>query len=668
MKCFKSIVILAGVLILIVPMFSFAGEAKESEETEGYSVIKLEEIVVTATKTEKKVAEVPQAVTVIDSEDLKITNAQYMNDALRYTPGLSIHEYVPSGFAPTVQIRGLSYNFIDTTTLLIDGIPLNTTGGGFILSMNNIPVESIERVGIARGPLSALYGRSSLGGVINIITKKGTEVPETTASAHWGSWDLQNYAGSTRGKMGSIGYHLSYNKRRGDGYVDHSEFDDDYFLANLNFELTENTELLVMFNLSDIDEDISQAQTYEQMKQDDKKNDFNPEDCLKVQQNFYAAKLRHKFTDNVELINNFYFNDMPTYDYISGDFDLTVPRDAIGDELQMNWKERWGSISNTLTLGAEIRRETWDAIYYWGGSLWSEFYDTTKIYSGYIQNEFHPIEPLSISFALRYDYFDFEHDDRQDDAKDINPNLDAWSPKFGVSYEIIDNINLYGSIGRAFRPPKCSYLVYNPKLDPEYAWTYEIGAKMRFFDRLQIDTAFYWYDIDDQVVTNPDPNTWVDPNVPVYINAGKSRIKGIELAADYRILKGLHIYASIDLSDPEYRSFETSSGDFSGKDIPQTVQERYKAGIRYLSDFGLSTSLDFFHHRNDWIDSANTVKNDSYSVVNLSLNYIYKRVSFDFKVNNLLDEEYAEYAYMSAEPMYYPNPTLNVYGGVSFHF
>ena len=59
MKGFKLIVILAGgVLILIVPMFSFAGEVKESEETEGYSVIKLEEIVVTGTKTEKKVAEV----------------------------------------------------------------------------------------------------------------------------------------------------------------------------------------------------------------------------------------------------------------------------------------------------------------------------------------------------------------------------------------------------------------------------------------------------------------------------------------------------------------------------------------------------------------------------------------------------------------------------------
>jgi len=141
--------------------------------------MQMNEVVVTATKTEQKPEDVTQSVTVITADDIKKSGATNVGDILSTTPGATVTNYGPLGALQSIELRGSSYQQV---LVLLNGMRLNSgSAGGFDLSELPVSLDSIERIEIVRGPASALYGSDAMGGVINIITKKPTK-PATTLS------------------------------------------------------------------------------------------------------------------------------------------------------------------------------------------------------------------------------------------------------------------------------------------------------------------------------------------------------------------------------------------------------------------------------------------------------------------------------------------------------
>jgi iron complex outermembrane recepter protein len=150
------------VLCLLGPGMGFA-EDSQSE------MMQLEEVVVTATRTEKVLEDAPASVSVITQEDLAKQNVKTLDEALRVTPGLYAKR--TKGMmdsTSSIAIRGFRGD--QYTLVLIDGLPVNDayTGG---LEWGTLPITNIERIEVVRGPASALYGGNAMGGVINVITK-----------------------------------------------------------------------------------------------------------------------------------------------------------------------------------------------------------------------------------------------------------------------------------------------------------------------------------------------------------------------------------------------------------------------------------------------------------------------------------------------------------------
>ena len=141
----------------------------EVAKTGGTPAVVMDEVVVTATRTEKKVDDAPANVTVITKEEMKKRNISTVDDALRYEAGLYLDRR--KGMLDTkacVSMRGLPGD--ERSLVLLNGVPMND-GFASQVPLNQMNIDDVERIEVIRGPGSALYGGNAMGGVINIITK-----------------------------------------------------------------------------------------------------------------------------------------------------------------------------------------------------------------------------------------------------------------------------------------------------------------------------------------------------------------------------------------------------------------------------------------------------------------------------------------------------------------
>ena len=197
-------------LLLMVPHHAGA-------EQTATDVMRMDDIVVTATKTEKNIADAPGSITVIDQVDLQKKDIQTVDDALSSIPGVFVKR--TKGLmdsTASVMLRG--FNNDQYTLVLLDGQPLNDayTGG---IEWGSVPVSNIQRIEVIRGAASALYGGNAMGGVINIITQTPQEL-ELLASAGYGSNDTWRYRLSAGDRFGDrLSVRLGYEAESTDGYV-----------------------------------------------------------------------------------------------------------------------------------------------------------------------------------------------------------------------------------------------------------------------------------------------------------------------------------------------------------------------------------------------------------------------------------------------------------------
>lgn len=173
----------------------------------------LQDVVITANRLPTKISDVIADVTVIDRETLDLAGSSSLVDILSQQPGVQISRNGSYRSSSGVFLRGASSS---QTIVLVDGVRVGSATSG-AASLENIPLERIERIEILRGAASALYGPDAVGGVIQIFTRSATARP--TYSAHVGAGNVgQVQAGAAvRGTQGELAYSLGVSTERGDG-------------------------------------------------------------------------------------------------------------------------------------------------------------------------------------------------------------------------------------------------------------------------------------------------------------------------------------------------------------------------------------------------------------------------------------------------------------------
>lgn len=152
----------------------------------------------------------------ITEEEIEKQSPNSLAEVLRGLPGFAINDV---GFGADIH-TGTYYrgNSINQSVFLLNGRPINTNVNIYhgATDLNSIPVGSIERVELSSGTSSTLYGSEAFGGVVNIITKQGQEIPRFNGLVEYGSFDQSNYRANYGGSFGSLKLNLGYEEYSAD--------------------------------------------------------------------------------------------------------------------------------------------------------------------------------------------------------------------------------------------------------------------------------------------------------------------------------------------------------------------------------------------------------------------------------------------------------------------
>jgi vitamin B12 transporter len=193
--------LLAAAVLLAAPFICRAQDATSTALSN--SEAETQRIVVSATRIETPVNEIGSSVTLIPAEEIERNQRRTLPDVLQTVPGLNIVQTGGPGGKTSVFMRGSNSNH---TKVIIDGIDANDPSQDGVFDFGQVLTSDIERVEVLRGPQSGLYGSDAIGGVVNIVTKKGEGPPQFTGRLEGGSFGTFNQSASVRGSVSRFNY------------------------------------------------------------------------------------------------------------------------------------------------------------------------------------------------------------------------------------------------------------------------------------------------------------------------------------------------------------------------------------------------------------------------------------------------------------------------------
>ena len=182
----------------------------------GEDAVPLETMVITANRTETKEKEVGSSLTVITADEIQKRQVLTVAEALRLVPGIDVINSGGLGRMTNVYSRGANAG---QTLVLVDMVEMNdpaSANGAFDFA--NLMVDNIDRIEVLRGGESSLYGSDAIGGVINIITKKGKGGPKFTLSGQGGTYNTFKTIGTASGQVKDVNYALSASETQTHGF------------------------------------------------------------------------------------------------------------------------------------------------------------------------------------------------------------------------------------------------------------------------------------------------------------------------------------------------------------------------------------------------------------------------------------------------------------------
>jgi len=538
----------AALVLTILSALSSASLAGEDQKT----VPPLRhEIVVTATRLETPRREVASAMTVIPVETLLRTGKLTLAEALADVPGLAALQYGGTGGTVSVSIRGANS---EHTLVLLDGVELNDPiNPSRSADLAHITLDQVERVEVLRGPQGPLYGSDALGGVINIITRKGEGRPRFNFAASGGSLRTVTGGLGVGGASGRVSFSagLSYHGTEGvsaaDSALDGNSERDGY--RNLGFSGRADVDLG-----RGADASFLVRATRDRVELDNFGGPFGDDPNSRQD---YGFVLVHGQVRSRLLGNR--WEPRWSFSVVRAVRDHENPADGLhpfdsetGRFESLSLKAEWLNHvylhpSQTLTVGAELEAERGRSDYEsqsaWGPSL-SRFPNTRAATAAvYVQDQWRLAGRLFITAGLRLDRHDragsaFTY--RLAPALSIPETGTILRATYGTGFKAPSLYQLYAP-GTAWGP------IGNASLEPERAAGWDAGVEQDVLGGALVLSAGYFRNTFRNLVTFDF--------VRGYINVGRARTEGVELGLEARPADGLS--ASLSYTRQKARDEDT---------------------------------------------------------------------------------------------------------------
>ncbi|MBI5039604.1 MAG: TonB-dependent receptor [Nitrospirae bacterium] len=598
--------------------------------------VKMDEVVVTATRTEALMSQIPASGTVISRKEIEEGQAATLSEVLRDVPGLDVVQQGGAGKTTSVFIRGAESRH---TLVLIDGIRVNSpTTGGFDFADLNI--EDVERIEIVRGPLSTLYGSDAIGGVIQIITKKGT-ASSATVDFEGGSYGTAKEDISAEVKKEDYDLALTASRWDVEGFSQAS--------TGSERDGHQNTTLSSRIGLlrkGATRIDITARLTESKTDLDGWGVDGRPMDDPNYQQQrrwsvlgiSIASPLSSQWDHRLSISSS-------NEDLITFDEDTPSNRFRIRMGIKtIDWQHAIRKEEgHQLTLGYEWQDQS--------GEIESSFNKSFSTNALYLQEQRGIGQSAQYLIGLRWD----------------NSTIyeSALTYRVGVSYFPTPGVKWHTQYGTGFHGPTLNqlfwpddgYFVGNPDLKPEKSRGWEVGVEQALSGALSLSVNYYANVFEDLIQPRP-----VDPSDPfgkgTLRNVAQADSNGIEADAVWNLSPGVQIRGNYTYNDTEDR--ETHSY------LLRRPLNKYDLVLRLGSSVKGHIEMKFLHtgKRFDYGSDSDGKPNSlpAYSRVDLlAAHRISKTTEIFGRIENLFDKGYEEVKG-------YSTAGVSAYGGLRMAF
>ena len=618
------------------------GHAREAAPTQ------LQPLVVTGTRTERLLDDVPVRTQVIDSETMERQQARDLADALRLLPGVYLRT-IHGKQGQEVWMQGLDS---DRVLILIDGIPAIASSGSTV-DLTQIMVADVERIEIVRGATSALYGSSAMGGVINVITRRPGAL-SYRLQAELGTYDSRGEGDPPQG--GHLLANWSRGGERFSGAVTGDWRRDDGFSLDPD-RFAQDVHAIEHLNLSSRVAWHQSPQTTLSLRPTWMREDKSQRVSVSLPGGLEGRRLKEETVRQPGLVV-----DLTHTTQTAGDLRLTgswsrlenttaersvsgaplTQRDAtiVSQRLEGQWSTWWGD-RHWLTLGAVTREERLDQTKdNWVGGVPVRENEIEpgarhRNHEVFIQDNLFLGEHLEVLPGIR-----LQHD--SDFGSFVAPSLNL---KRRLDRDD-GRVNLRAALGRGYRVPNLKeryfefdqsslgYMVLgNPDLQPETSISLQLGAEwLPSNDRApRLDVNLFQNRIRDLITTEFNPERTEREGLQVfdYRNLARARTWGVETNVAWQ----LHPQWRWDLG---YTWLQAENRD-TGNHLPLRPEHQVKAELSFHRN-RLQLSAGAEYQSSEFVDSDNTARSPAWTRVQLRAAWRQGPVTWLAGMNNVFDQ------------------------------
>ena len=559
-------------------------------------------------------ATTPASISVITAEEIARLGALSVADVLRVLPELRIKDSGGPGSLTSVSIRGSSSTQV---LVLLDGVPLNRPDQA-VMDLTTLPIQNVDRVEVLRGPFSAIYGSGALGGVINIVTRSA---PQTSLSSRVGSFGLTGNQLSVGGQAGGMTYLLQGILNASAGFAPDTDFLN--FTGLARFRWSTDEDAAVTLTLNRLWHNVGTPGPLPPSSQDL---------LSRTTEGRTLADLtwRRGRGDGPGALFRVYVQE--------DDVNFSSPGFSFqSDDVAHLWGAQGLVVSapwagNLLTIGAEYQGQTTVHT----DTTPSTFTNGGSDLAFYTEDDWQITPGLLLSLGVRDDNFQLYGS--------------QVSPRFGVVVLLSDRLALRAGTGRTFRAPSFDELAPafggNPALQPESAWSYDLGVEYMLASDLAVILTGYYTDATNLITSSP----------PLFfpMNVGHAIVTGGSIELVGRIDDRWFVRANF--------TNQLARDAATGLDVIYIPRQQANVELSYqwAPGDGVTAVMSFVGDR--FADAANTLPVPGYWLLGLNAAWaLGDGWALQAGVSNLLDARYQE-------SLNFPEPGRTVYVGLSKTF
>ena len=605
-----------GVAVAAPVIPSFAAE-------EAGPRLRLDETVITPTRTLTRLEKIGSAVTVITRDEIEKSQAHEVADLLRKVPGISVTQSGRTGGQVSVFTRGLNAN---QTLFLVDGARIASPLNGLV-TLSNLTTDQVERIEVVRGPQSTLYGADAMGGVINIVTRKGDELRKGSKGSDWrnfggtvtiegGSHDAFRQAVDVWGTGKMVSGSLSFSHDSTKNAYQNDAFENTTVGGSVTFRPSETFQISGTFRYTNGRNGLPGA--VGAFAADPLENLRNESIFGRVALDWTLGEIWQQTLSISGTHENLYD--------VGNAFTQSLSH---SDVFQISWQNNL-KLSETNTLTAGIDWHQGNGMYSTAGAM--PFDRSIQNTAVYVQDQATIFQRLTLTGGLRYD---------------DNSRFGSQFTYQGTGVLRFDETGtrVKGSIGTGFKVPTLNdlYLSFpdtgfgaflaNPNLKPEKSVGWDIGIEQDLCKHATLGIRYFQNNIRDLIAPTSVGFDLTQTNVE------RARTAGIEATLNVKVSDDFTLWLA-------YTWLSEAKNLGTGERLKRRPEQTGTIGANwhFLERCNLNTSLTLVGARAD-IDAAtfSTTKDRPYAKWDAALSVeVHKNLEIFGRVENITDERYEE--------------------------